>query len=153
MAEALTMEFDATLESDCTFCQIARGEVEATVVCESDRCLAFFPENPATPGHTLVIPRTHVQHFLQMDAPLGESLMSMVVCVGRALESTVNPEGMNLISSAGAAATQTVPHLHLHVVPRWTHDAIGDIWPPKKSMDEALEEDLAERIRATCAAP
>lgn len=150
MPEGLSLKLDPSLEADCAFCRIVRGEEEATAVCESDDCLAFIPENPATRGHTLVIPREHVQHFLELEPALGESLMSMVVRVSRAVQSTVNPEGMNLVSSAGAAATQTVPHLHIHVVPRWSTDEIGDIWPPKRPMDEALEEDLAERIRAAC---
>ena len=150
-AAKLSLEPDPTAESDCAFCRIAKGETDTTVVCESDESIAFFPENPATPGHTLVIPRKHVQHFLMMDPRLSENLMSMVVRVGRALESTVKPEGMNLISSAGTAATQTVPHLHLHVVPRWSSDAIGEIWPPKEPMGEALEDDLGERVRAACA--
>jgi histidine triad (HIT) family protein len=95
-----------------------------------------------------VIPRRHVQHFLLLDPPLGAALMAAVVHVGRSLDEVLMPEGMNLISSAGAAATQTVPHLHFHVVPRWSHDKIGDIWPPQAPMDERLEEDLADRVRA-----
>jgi diadenosine tetraphosphate (Ap4A) HIT family hydrolase len=123
---------------------------EANIVCDNVETLAFFPENPATPGHTLVIPRRHVQNFLLADDQLDAHLMTMVRRVGAALARVLQPEGLNLISSAGTSATQTVPHLHLHVVPRWSTDAIGDIWPPKKPMDEALEEDLGERIRAAC---
>jgi histidine triad (HIT) family protein len=150
VTKRLSLEPDPALAADCAFCRIARGEEEAIVVCDDEDCIAFFPESPATPGHTLVIPRRHVQHFLQVDEPLGERLMSMVSRVGGAIEKALRPEGMNLISSAGSAATQTVPHLHLHVVPRWSTDAIGDIWPPKTPMEEALEEDLAERIRGAC---
>jgi histidine triad (HIT) family protein len=57
---------------------------------------------------------------------------------------------MNLITSAGAAAEQTVPHLHLHVVPRWSDDGFGEIWAPKKPLAHSLEKDAAERIRAAC---
>jgi histidine triad (HIT) family protein len=154
VAEAdLTLTSDPTLEQSCAFCRIARDEEAAEVVWEDSEGLAFFPESPATPGHTLVIPRAHVQNLLNAEAPLAEHLMSMAVRVGRAIESTLHPEGMNWISSAGSAAAQTVPHLHLHIVPRWSGDAIGDIWPPKHPMDAAIEHDLAERIRAACVEP
>jgi diadenosine tetraphosphate (Ap4A) HIT family hydrolase len=148
--ERLTLAASPGAESDCAFCRIARGEEAANIVCDNVEALAFFPENPATPGHTLVIPRRHVQNFLLTDDQLDAHLMTMVRRVGGALARVLQPEGLNLISSAGTVATQTVPHLHLHVVPRWSTDAIGDIWPPKEPMDEALEEDLAERIRAAC---
>lgn len=141
---------DPALQTHCAFCRIARGEELATVVCATDECVAFFPETPATPGHTLVIPRQHIQNFLLLESQLACHLVSMVIRVGRAIERALNPEGMNLITSAGAAATQTVPHVHFHVVPRWFHDEIGDIWPPKKAMNRDLEENLAERISAAC---
>jgi histidine triad (HIT) family protein len=148
--DALGLAFDPMLERECSFCRIARGEEEANIVCESEQCLAFLPEMPATPGHTLVIPRGHVQNVFLADRALGGHLMSLVLRVGAALEEILHPEGMNLISSAGSAAAQSVPHLHLHVVPRWAHDAIGDIWPPKKPMDARLEDELANRIREAC---
>jgi histidine triad (HIT) family protein len=74
-----------------------------------------------------------------------------VVRVGAAIRDALTPDGMNLISSAGSAAEQTVFHAHLHVVPRWLRDPIGPIWPPKERMSEVLREDLADAIRARCA--
>jgi histidine triad (HIT) family protein len=148
--EALTLSPDPMLEKDCDFCRIARGEAEADVVCESSDFLAFFPRTPATRGHTLVIPRRHVQNFLLLDAALGASLMSMVVRVGAALADILHPEGMNLISSAGSVAQQTEPHLHLHVVPRWADDDIDDIWPPKTPSSKQGLQRLAERVRDAC---
>lgn len=76
--------------------------------------------------------------------------MEAVVRLGNAVQSALNPEGMNLITSAGEAAEQTVFHLHLHVVPRWADDEL-DIWPPKKPMARGLKENLADAVRAACA--
>jgi histidine triad (HIT) family protein len=76
--------------------------------------------------------------------------MGGVIRVGRAIQNALVPEGMNLISSAGEAAEQSIFHLHFHVVPRWRNDEL-DIWPPKKPMQKEYKEDLAEAIRAALA--
>ncbi|MEK6328314.1 MAG: HIT family protein [Actinomycetota bacterium] len=134
----------------CEFCAIARGEdAAAEVVCEGERWVAFFPPEPATPGHTLVIPRIHVPDLWAADAELGADLMEAVIHVGHAVEKAVSPEGMNLITSAGQAAEQSVFHLHLHVVPRWEDDEL-DIWPPKEPMQRQLKENLADAVREAC---
>ena len=133
---------------DCDFCVIARGEdTSAEVVCEGDNWVAFFPLEPATPGHTLVIPRIHVADLWSVKPALGSDLMRAVIRVGRAVTAALIPDGMNLITSSGSAAEQTVFHLHLHVVPRWRNDPIGRIWPPEEPMSEAIKENLADRIR------
>lgn len=144
---------DSKLKQGCTFCRIASGLEDADVVCEGEHCLAFFPKTPATRGHTLVIPRLHVQNFLLVNDELGGRLMAMVVRVANALQTTLHVEGMNLISSAGSVAEQTVPHLHLHVVPRWQGDEMDSLWPPKKKTEEAVREDLATLVRAACSEP
>lgn len=134
--------------SDCEFCRIVQGDSPATVVFESARTLAFFPLSPAVTGHTLVIPKEHVTDFLSLtDAGLVAELGRTTVQVGNAIRTAVQPEGMNVITSAGAAATQTVFHLHLHLVPRWSHDRIGDIWPPSRPMSESIKEDVADAVR------
>jgi diadenosine tetraphosphate (Ap4A) HIT family hydrolase len=136
----------------CPFCGIARGaDPSVEVVCQSDSWVAFFPDDPATPGHTLIIPRHHVPHLWQADGALAADLMAAVMRVGNAIYAALSPDGMNLITSAGDAAEQTVPHLHLHVVPRWTGDPIGPIWPPKERMADRLREELAAAIRDLCA--
>lgn len=140
------------LDEGCAFCKIARGEDHsAEVVCEGAGWVAFFPPEPATPGHTLIIPREHIPDVWSLDTDLGAELMSAVVRVGRAIRSAVTPAGMNLISSSGEVAEQSVFHLHLHVVPRYAGDDIDPIWPPKAPMDEKLKEEVAQRIREACA--
>jgi histidine triad (HIT) family protein len=72
-----------------------------------------------------------------------------VVAVGRAIEEALQPDGMNLITSAGSAAEQTVFHLHLHVVPRWRTDGFGRIWPTEQRYrDDAELQEIAEEIRS-----
>lgn len=139
-------------ESECGFCAIARGDdPEAEVVCEGRNWVAFFPLNPATPGHTLVIPRTHVEDLWKATPSLGGELMAAVINVGHAIEQVLKPEGMNLITSAGATAEQTVFHLHLHIVPRWHRDGFGRIWPMGDRFDDADLTGIAHGIRDACA--
>lgn len=139
-------------DAGCDFCAIARSDDPSVqVVCEDDDWIAFFPLKPATTGHTLVIPRRHVTDVWELDEPLGSELMAAVVRVGRAVQAAVRPEGMNLISSKGHAAEQTVFHLHLHVLPRWNRDGFDRIWPAEGSAEEADLGEVAERIRAACA--
>jgi len=98
----------------------------------------------------MVIPRRHVRDLWELDDAISREVMTGVMRVGRAVVEAVRPEGMNLISSSGSAAEQTVFHAHLHVVPRWSTDRIDRIWPPKERMDERLKDDVAARIREAC---
>ena len=136
----------------CDFCAIARGDAQAEVVCEGDHWVAFFPLHPATVGHTLVIPREHVENLWAASLSVGGELMQATIGVGRAIQDALEPDGLNLISSAGAAAEQTVHHLHLHVVPRWDDDGFGRIWPPQTETPDDVVRDAANRIRAACRA-
>lgn len=136
-------------EVECAFCAIARGDDRSVnVVSEADDWIAFFPTNPATPGHTLIIPRRHVIDLWEVEPELAAELMKAVVRVGRAIDQSLKPEGMNLITSAGKVAEQTIFHLHLHVVPRWHRDDFGRIWPieGKTFQDRDLEK-IADQIR------
>ena len=136
---------------ECDFCAIARGtDSSAEIVCEEESWVAFFPLEPATPGHTLVIPREHVSDLWEIKGPLGDELMHASMRVGRAIRMALQPDGMNLITSAGRAAEQTVFHLHIHVVPRWQKDGFGHIWPPKGRYEDANLEPVADRIREAC---
>lgn len=139
---------------DCSFCAIAQGRDRSVkVVCEGKDWLAFFPISPATPGHTLIVPRQHVHDLWKADLALGGALMSAVIEVGQAIQQALHPDGMNLITSAGKTAEQSVFHLHLHVVPRWTHDGFDRIWPTDKRYENADLGDVAGRIREACHGP
>jgi diadenosine tetraphosphate (Ap4A) HIT family hydrolase len=137
---------------DCVFCRIARGDDDSVeVICAEKAWVAFFPLNPATLGHTLIIPRTHVPDLWQVRLAQGCDLMTAVIKVGRAIESAVTPEGMNLITSAGEMAEQTVFHLHMHLVPRWREDGFGRIWPKGKQYENVNLREIANRVRQACA--
>lgn len=93
--------------------------------------MAFFPLQPAALGYTLVVPRRRIPDIWGLPEADAAHLSRTVLRVAAALRAAVAPDGLNSIQSSGAAATQTVPHLHAHLVPRWAADAMGPIWPAK----------------------
>lgn len=145
------MTNEHTSPSTCPFCAIARNEDRATkAICSGHDWVAFFPLDPATPGHTLIIPRMHVTDLWQLEQPLAGALIQAAIDVGDSIRQAVQPQGMNLITSAGDVAEQTVFHLHLHLVPRWEGDNFGPIWPSEHRYKSEALGDVADRIRAAC---
>jgi histidine triad (HIT) family protein len=116
--------------SDCIFCKIAAGELPATVVASQERVLAFMDINPATRGHTLVIPRAHAQDLRDVPAEdLAATLALAQTIAGRA-EAALGADGVTLLQSSGRAAWQTVFHFHVHVIPRYDGDPLRLPWVP-----------------------
>jgi histidine triad (HIT) family protein len=133
---------------ECDFCSIIRGETEARVVGETEGVIAFLPLTPATLGHTLVVPKQHIPDIWSLDAALIEPLARVTLRTAFAIRDALHPEGLNIINSNGSAASQTVPHLHIHVVPRWEGDEIGEIWPPKERRSEHVQDEVLVVIKA-----
>lgn len=141
---------DGTWNDGCAFCAIVAGDEPAEIVCEGADWLAMFPISPATRGHTMVVPRVHVADLWQTDPALAQELMAACISVGEAIRTLLAPDGMNLISSAGEAAEQSVFHLHLHVVPRWDGDRIGRIWPTSTDETPEWTSEVADALREAC---
>jgi histidine triad (HIT) family protein len=117
-------------DPDCLFCRIVAGELPATVIHQDDRTLAFMDINPATRGHVLVVPRTHVPDL----HGVGEDDLAAVArtaqrIAGRARDR-LGANGVNLLNSTGPAAWQTVFHFHVHVIPRYEGDPLRLPWIP-----------------------
>jgi histidine triad (HIT) family protein len=141
-------------EPDCPFCAAAAGAPITPVVYETEAALAFVPLRPAARGHTIVIPRTHVPDVWALEPALAAPLTEAVLRVAHGIREALEPDGLNVLTSAGAAATQTVMHLHIHLVPRWHGDDFGPIWPdsgPDFTDDEieATAVRIGERLRAS----
>jgi histidine triad (HIT) family protein len=136
---------------ECSFCEIISGLETARIVCEGRDWISFFPINPAVVGHTLVIPKAHIRDIWSLDEDTAAVVMNAVLAVSRAIKLALNPEGLNIVNSAGRVASQTVFHLHFHVVPRWREDAMGDIWPAvARSWPETLLDETAALVRVAC---
>ncbi|MFB8217693.1 HIT family protein [Streptomyces anulatus] len=136
-----------TQSPNCAFCSIVAGESPAEVVFESANTISFLPLNPATYGHTLVIPKMHVRDIWEIDLNVANDVAAATLRVAHGIRLALKPDGLNLINSSGAAASQTIFHLHVHLVPRWKNDRVGNIWPPDQPLPEAVREELADDMR------
>lgn len=141
-----------TNDPKCPFCAILSGH-DNTVreVWRTSDLLAFFPTEPATLGHTLVIPRRHVETLTLLREAETIVLSLGVVEIARCIEEVLQPEGLNVIQSNGRVAEQSVLHVHVHVVPRWSSDPVGTIWPPTTNYPEAAKDEAWSNLKARAA--
>ncbi|HSO99308.1 MAG TPA: HIT family protein [Solirubrobacteraceae bacterium] len=117
-------------DPDCIFCQIIAGELPAQIVDSDERTIAFMDISPATRGHALVIPRRHARDLLEIGP---EDLTAVAIAaqrLARRMHERLAVAGINLVNSCGAAAWQTVFHLHVHVIPRYEGDPLRLPWTP-----------------------
>ena len=117
-------------DPDCLFCKIIAAELPSQRVDEDERTVAFMDISPATRGHALVVPRNHAVNLLEVDP---DDLSAVAVAAQRLARRAVErlgADGVNLINSCGAAAWQTVFHLHMHVIPRYHDDPLELPWVP-----------------------
>jgi histidine triad (HIT) family protein len=139
------------LSLSCLFCQIVRGERTASIVLDEPEALAFLDHRPLFPGHCLVVPRAH--HVTLPDVPPAEvgPFFQQVQRVSRAVESGLGAEGVFV--AINNKISQSVPHLHVHVVPRRAKDGLkGFFWPRTPYRDADHEREVAEQLRAAIAA-
>jgi histidine triad (HIT) family protein len=135
----------------CVFCRVVDGVAAAHVVLEDDDVLAFLDHRPLFPGHTLVIPRAHVPTLADLPADLVPPLFGAVKRLARAVEAGLDAGGSFV--AVNNRISQSVPHLHVHVVPRRTGDGLrGFFWPRGRYRDAAEMTQVQDRLRAALAA-
>ena len=116
--------------ADCIFCKIVAGELPAAVVASDERALAFLDINPATRGHTLVIPRAHAEDIHEIDSEDLAAVTALAQRIAGRARERLGADGVNLLHSSGSAAWQTVFHFHVHVIPRYLGDPLRLPWVP-----------------------
>jgi histidine triad (HIT) family protein len=124
----------------CLFCRIVSGELPATIVYEDDRSVAFLDHRPLFPGHTLLVPREHVETLGELPAENVGPYFEAAQLLSLAVETAMEAEGTFV--AMNNRVSQSVPHLHVHVVPRRRKDGLkGFFWPRTKyKSDEEMEE-------------
>ena len=120
---------------DCLFCRIAAGSVAAAVVFQDAHSLAFLDHRPLFPGHTLLIPKHHYEALEDLPADQIGAFFKNVQLLARAVERGMRAEGSFV--AINNHVSQSVPHLHVHIVPRRKKDGLrGFFWPRQKYKDE-----------------
>lgn len=138
------------MDDRCRFCDIAAGAAPADVVLSGDDLVAFLDARPLFPGHTLVIPRRHVPTLEEVPDGLAETLLRTVRRVARAVRVATGAQGSFV--AVNNVVSQSVPHLHVHVVPRTKGDGLrGFFWPRVGYADAGHRERVAAAIRARLA--
>ncbi|SDT31392.1 HIT family protein [Microlunatus soli] len=134
---------------DCLFCKIITGDIPSRKVDEDDTSYSFLDIAPFHRGHTLVVPKRHVESFLS-DPPAWAEITGAVDRVSRLLQTKLGADGMNLFSSAGAVAGQEVFHLHVHLVPRYAETGgLRNLFGPKPGAEDAELDDVWQQITAS----
>ncbi len=125
-------------QSSCAFCRIARGEVAARLVFEDETSLAFLDHRPVFPGHCLLIPKDHYETLTDLPEDLTGPFFKNAQLLAQAIESGMSAHGTFV--AMNNRVSQSVPHLHVHIVPRLRKDGLkGFFWPryPYKSEEDA----------------
>ena len=131
----------------CAFCGIVAGEVEAALVFEDGHAVAFLDRRPLFPGHVLLVPRAHHETLADLPDALIEPLFRDVRLLARAVESAMGAEGSFV--AINNRVSQSVPHLHVHVVPRRRKDGLrGFFWPRNPYENEAHLREVQEKVRS-----
>ncbi|MBZ5594180.1 MAG: HIT family protein [Acidobacteriia bacterium] len=132
----------------CVFCQIVAGAVPAAVVFEDEISLGFFDQRPLFPGHTLLIPKEHYETLADLPHALLEPLFANGQLLARSVERALEAEGTFV--AINNRVSQTVPHLHVHIVPRRKGDGLrGFFWPRQKYKDALEIEKFRKSIQET----
>jgi histidine triad (HIT) family protein len=136
---------------DCLFCGIVAGDVAVATVFEDDLTLAFLDHRPLFPGHCLLIPKAHYETLADLPEDLIAPLFRNAKLLASAVEQAMESEGSFV--AINNRVSQSVPHLHIHIVPRRRKDGLrGFFWPRRKYESPAEMEFVRERVKQAVAA-
>ncbi len=135
---------------NCIFCKIIKRQLPCFRVYENDETLAFMDINPAATGHVLVIPKQHRENLYAMTDDELASTMTTVRIVANSVNRKLSPDGISLIQANGKGAAQSVPHFHIHIMPRKLGDELKINWKlvsgdvhEIKAVAELIEADIS----------
>jgi histidine triad (HIT) family protein len=135
------------MATPCIFCSILAGKLPSAQVHRDPDFLVIMDKYPINRGHVLVIPTKHYDTLLQMPAAEVGKLYAAVPAVAKAVVSAVGADGFNVGQNNGIAANQIVPHVHVHVVPRFIDDSPDGKWPARQVAPQKELEEMAQKIR------
>ena len=135
------------MPASCAFCAIIRGEEKAVIILQTERLIAFLDHRPLFRGHTLLVPKAHVRLLSDLPADQGPEFFRTAQRLERAVEDGLGADGSMIL--VNNVVSQSVPHLHLHVIPRNKRDGLRFWLGPRQSYDnDAQAEAYADKIRS-----
>lgn len=132
---------------DCIFCSIIKKKDAAAHIFDNNEFVAFMDKYPINTGHTLVLPKEHYQIISDMSLKDIGTLFSLTSHIAKAVIKAVGADGFSLGQNNGEAANQIVPHVHVHIVPRFNNDSEKGRWPSRKTASLSELDEIAEKIR------
>jgi histidine triad (HIT) family protein len=134
------------MDADCLFCRIVSGAVEAEIVLDEELLVGFLDTRPVFKGHTLLVPREHIDTFLELPEPLVVPFFGAAQRLAAAMTSALGAQGSFV--AMNNVVSQSVPHLHVHVVPRTKGDGLRGFFWPRTKYAEGEAADYASRLKA-----
>ena len=131
-------------DNNCIFCKIANGEIPSRTLYEDEKFRVILDLGPATRGHALVLPKEHFANVYEIPEGWAADAMKVGKQMAVRMKERLHADGVNLIQNNEEAAGQTVPHFHLHVIPRYKNDGQHMLWKPGKAADEELDAIVKE---------
>jgi histidine triad (HIT) family protein len=135
------------VQNSCIFCSIIAGELPVAKIYEDSNLLVLMDKYPINIGHTLVIPKMHYDNILLMPHEEVGRLYSFVPIIAKAVVSAVNADGFNVGQNNGRAANQIVPHVHIHIIPRFKDDSPDGKWPNRHVSRYEELFNIAQKIK------
>lgn len=131
----------------CIFCKIIKKEIPAHIVYEDEKVMAFLDISQVTKGHTLVIPKKHCETILDCDEDILAQMMQITQHLGKQIIDKFDAKGLHVLSNAYEIAGQTVPHFHIHLIPRYNdQDACIIHFEPSPPQDlEMIKKELMQK--------
>ena len=132
---------------ECIFCKIIAGEIPAIKVLDEDLVLAFMDINPSSRGHLLVVPKQHIENIFEISEGDLAAVTSAVRRCAKAAKEALKAEGVTILQLNGRASDQIVPHLHVHIMPRWENDGLSVSQWEMKQGDMKEIQDIARKVQ------
>lgn len=124
------------MSDDCIFCKIVKNEIDAYKIYEDDDCIVILDKFPNNIGHSLVIPKKHVQNIFELDDDLAGKILKIASKISNGIQKSLKPDGIHLLQNNNKGANQTVNHFHMHIIPRYFGDTVEIKWVNNKFSGE-----------------
>jgi histidine triad (HIT) family protein len=134
------------MRSDCLFCKISQGKIPSQRIHEDELTMAFLGVDQLNPGHTIVAIQAHLETIVDLSPDQAAAAFRAVSRIARAVDRAFKPAGLMIVQRSGTVSGQTIPHFHVHVLPRTANDGLSLSWPRRNPPADELAT-LAQQIR------